>query len=243
VTKPTIAFFSTCHSDDYDFILGSIEHHAEMGFHLVLDTSSPEKAEQFKRLPDTVRWVHEPLYGSGWKAFKMRTAVERAMMLARQFYTNILVSVDSDEFYSRDSVERLFPHAVENVVSVHCTHWKADGFPYMFGESEWHPRLWPAWCDVAIAPNVDWTKHASYNGNPEQHPVPVAPPGSSEIRVPGSFHHHLHYAFGPKVLEEEAAKSTIAGWPDKGVRIPPVDWPVKIRTWKTQGIRPSEYYR
>lgn len=241
--KPSVAFFTTTHYKDYDFLLGSIEHHAEMGFHLVLDTTPNNMVERFKRLPDTVRWVHEPFYGSGWQHFRMRTAVERAMTLAREFDTDVLASLDSDEFYTKDSVERLFPYAAKDVVSVHCTHWKSDGLPYMFGESEWHLRLWPAQCDVKIALNVDWTKHASYNGNPEHHPVPVPPPSYQEIRVPGAFHHHLHYAMSQKALEQEPANQTISGWPDKGTRIPMVAWPVKMRTWRTQGIRPSEYYR
>lgn len=241
--KPSVAFFTACHYLDYDYLLGSIEHHAEMGFHLVLDTTPHNMVERFKRLPDTVRWVHEPVYGSGWKNFKMRTAVERAMTLATEFNTDILVSLDADEFYSKNSVEHLFPHAVENVVSVHCTHWKEDGFPYMFGESEWHPRLWPAYCDMKIAANIDWTKHPAYNGNPEHHPVPVPPPSFQEMRVPGSFHHHLHYAVGPKAQDQVVADQTIDGWPGKGARLPMSSWPVKMRMWKSQGIRPSEYYR
>lgn len=241
--QPSVAFFTVTHHGDYDFLLGSIEHHAEMGFHLVLDTTPDSKVEKFKRLPDTVRWVHEPLYGSGWKDFKMRTAVERAMLLSREFNTDILVSLDADEFYSKNSVELLFPYAAKDVVSVHCTHWKADGQPYMFGESEWHARLWPTHYDMKIALNVDWTRHPAYNGNPEHHPVPVRPPGSQEVRVPGNFHHHLHYAVGPKAKEQESANQTIDGWPDHGARLPVVPWPVKMRMWKSMGLRPSEYYR
>jgi len=241
--NPSVAFFTVVHSQDYDFLLGSIEHHAEMGLHLVLDTSPLEKAEKFKRLPDSVKWVHEPIYGNGWRKFRMRTAVERAMNLARDLGTRVLVSLDADEFYSRDSVERLFPHAESDVVSVHCTHWKSDGYPYMFGESEWHARLWPSWLDVKIALNVDWKKHPSYNGNPEHHPVPVPPAGYPELRVPGLFHHHLHYALGQKALETDPANDTIAGWPDRGTPVPLVPWPIKMQLWKTRGVLPSEYYR
>ncbi len=238
----SVAFFTVTHSQDYDFLLGSIEHHAEMGMHLVLDTSPSSKAEQFKRLPSTVRWVHEPHYGSGWKNFRLRASVERAMHLAREFGADVLAYVDSDEFLSKESVTGLFPHAEHAVIQVHTTHWKEDG-PYMFGESEWHTRLWPNLCDMQILKNVDWTKHPAYNGNPEHHPVPMAPPGLPMLRVPGSFHHHLHYVIGEKSADTDTGDQTIDGWPDKGVRVPPVAWPVKLRQWKEQGICPSMFYR
>jgi hypothetical protein len=239
--KPSVAFFTVTHYKDYDFLLGSIEHHARMGYHLVLDTSPREHAAIPSGLPETVRWIHEPLYGSGWKQFKMRTAVDRACALAREFGTDVLASLDSDEFYSEDSPELLFPHAARHPVSVHCTHWKSDGLPYMFGKSEWHLRLWPRNCDVRIAANLDWTKHPDYNGNPEHHPVPVPPAGRPEIRVPGNFHHHVHYAFSPD-FDSDAGARMIDGWPDGGFRVPVVPWPHRLRMWQAAGIKPSTYY-
>lgn len=236
--KPTVAFFSAVHYKDYDFLLGSIEHHAGMGFHLVLDTSPLEHALSFSGLPETVRWVHEPLYGSGWKEFRMKSAVARALQLAREFRADVVASLDADEFYSEESVEGLFPYAARYPVAVHCTHWLQDGHPYMFGESEWHLRAWPSELGVTIERNIDWQHHPAYNGNPEHHPVPVAP--VPEIRVPGSFHHHVHYAFPG--ASEETAEATIDGWPEKGHRTPKAPWPALLRMWATAGNRPSERF-
>ncbi len=240
--KPTVMFFTVVHHKDYEFLLGSIEHHAKMGFHLVLDTSPQADAIQFQGLPETVHWVHEPVYGSGWKEFRMRSAIERAMRLAGEFRPDVLVQLDADEFYSSDSPDLLFPEAARNPVSVHCTHWLRDGNPYMFGESEWHLRLWPGDCEVRIERNHDWTKHPSYNGNPEHHPVPVPPATHPAIRVPGLFHHHVHYAIGEKSLYMDPANDTIDGWPDHGARVPMTPWPERLRMWAAAGIKPSSWY-
>lgn len=240
--QPKVAFFTVTHHGDYDFLLGSIEHHAEMGRHLVLDTSPEGQAKKFRRLPSSVVWVHEPFFGQGWKKFKSRSAVLRAHQLARGLDSDIVVYLDSDDFYSHDAVQGLFPYAQEAMVEVQYTHWLPNGLPYMFGESEWHGRLWPRNSDVQIALNVDWVKHPKYNGNPELHQVPVRPSSLPLLRVPGNFRHHLHYAVGPKAAETEIAEATIDGWPGGGKRVPLVPWPSKLRLWKENGTLPSEFF-
>jgi hypothetical protein len=38
--KPSVCFVTVCGGgEDYEYLLGSIEHHATMGDHVVLDTS------------------------------------------------------------------------------------------------------------------------------------------------------------------------------------------------------------
>lgn len=239
---PKVCFFTVTHSEDYDFLLGSIERHAEMGRHLVLDTSPPDKAIKFNRLPESVHWVHEPIFGSGWKEFKLRSAVERAMNLARELDSEVLVYLDSDDFYTIDAPDRLFPVAQDVMVSVNYTHWRKDGLPYIFGDSEWHPRLWPRSAEVVIAENGAWREHPAYNGNPEHHPVVLPPKDLPVLRVQGNFRQHLHYALSTKAEELETACSTIVGWPN-GSRVPTVPWPAKLTLWKNKGIRPSEFFR
>lgn len=238
-----VGFFTVTCAKDYDFLLGSIEHHAEMGSHLVLDTTPPDQAIKFTKLPDNVIWLHEPDFGYGWKTFKVRSAVERAMKKARALATDIQVYLDSDEFYTKESVDGLFPWAEKAMVEIGNVHWKKDGKPYVFGASEWHCKLWPRTSDVLIARNTAWEAHPQYNGNPERHPVPQAPPGLPVIRVYGHFRHHLHYCLSGKADEDETARTTIDGWPDKGTLVAPVPWPEKLRLWKEQGIRPSESFR
>jgi hypothetical protein len=238
-----VAFFTVCGGgEDYEFLLGAIEHHAEMGRHFVLDTTPADRARTFKRLPDSVEWLHEPVYGAGWKEFKSRTAVERAMNLAKTMDADVLVYLDSDDFYTWNSQNDLFPHAQDAMVEVNYTHWLKDGMPYMFGESEWHAKLWPTKGNVEIALNVGWQAHLEYNGNPELHQVPIGH-GMPFLRVPGNFRHHMHYAIGAKIDELEIAKTTIAGWPDQGKRVPMVPWPAKLRLWKDKGILPSESFQ
>jgi hypothetical protein len=242
--KPRIAFFTVCGGGvDYDFLLGAVEHHAEMGIHLVLDTTPPDRAVVFRKLPESVLWIHDPSFGQGWKSFRLRSAVEACMMKARLLDADVLVYLDSDEFYVKESAQDLFPRALDSFVEVGYVHWRKDGKPYVFGESEWHPRLWPRGSDVRIAPNIAWQAHPKYNGNPEHHPVPVPPVGLPVVRIEGHFRHHLHYAIGSKADDEETARNTISGWPDKGVLVPEVPWPEKLRLWLEKGIRPSEAFR
>jgi len=239
--KPSVCFFTVCGGrEDYDFLLGGIWHHAKMGTHLVLDTCL--KPKSFRGLPSGVRWINEPIYGSGWKKFKLRTAVERAKMLALESKANILVYLDSDEFFSLDSEEWLFPLANDRAVEVKNVHWKTDFNPYEFGNSEWHLRVWPSKMDVQIARNEAWLVHPRYNGNPEHHPVPVLPKGVYPIRAHGSFHHHLHYAIGSKTQETEVAEATIQGWPDHGKILTKVDWPGPLALWRDKNIAPSSYF-
>jgi hypothetical protein len=233
-----VCFFTVTHEADYDYLLGSIRHHAKMGRHLVLDTS--EKAPMLRNLPSTVVWVHEPLYGSGWKTFRLRTALERAMNLALGLGPEILVYLDSDEFYSLESANNLFPLARRAALDLPIIHWCRDGIPRMFGPSEWHVRVWPSWARVRIAENEAWKVHPQYNGNPEHHAVVVVPPDVPVLRVPGLFLNHLHYFIGDK--DDEVARQTIDGWPDRGHPVPAVDLPWPIQVWREKNVRPRESF-
>lgn len=236
---PSIVFFTVVYYKDYDFLLGAIEHHAQMGKHLVLDTSPPDVAVKFKNLPASVLWMHEPFYGCGWREFRLRTAVQHAMEAARLMGGDILVYLDSDEFYTKESADHLFPWGEKAMVETQYIHWKRDGRAYTFGHSEWHCRVWPSKSLVSISENEAWKNHPKYNGNPEHHAVPSAPVGLPVIRVYGEFRHHLHYALGPKALDEETAVNTIEGWPDGGRQVHSPDLPERLRLWKETGKRPS----
>ena len=232
-------FFTVTCEADYDYLLGSIWHHARMGRHLVLDTSP--KAPTLRNLPPTVRWIHEPLYGEGWKTFRFRTALERALNLALEMNPEVLVSLDSDDFYAPDSPDRLFPLARGAMLETPYIHWCKDGVPRMFGASEWHPRIWPAWAAVRILENEAWKAHPQYNGNPEHHAIVSAPADLPTLRVPGLYRNHVHYLVGQK--DDEVARQTIDGWPDKGHAVPGVALPLPIELWFKRGTRPSLAFR
>lgn len=236
-----VVFFTVVYYKDYDFLLGAIEHHATMGKHLVLDTSPPEHAIKFSKLPPSVLWMHEPFYGYGWKNFRLRTAVQHAMENARLLDGDVLVYLDADEFYTKESTELLFPWAEKAMVEVQYIHWKRDGNAYTFGPSEWHCRVWPAKSLVEICENKAWQAHPKYNGNPEHHAVPVPPQGLQVLRVYGGFRQHLHYALGDKAFDEETAQNTIDGWPNGTPTSTPA-LPEKLRLWKEQGKRPLEAF-
>lgn len=240
---PSVVFFTVTRSIDYDLLLGSIEHHALLGRHVVLDTTMPmDGPRSFKNLPSTVTWIHEPVYGSGWKEFRYVAAAQRALAVALAFKPDVLGWLDSDEFLAELVLEDVVPQALHAVVDLMVFHWKRDGHAYMYGESEWHARLWPAWAGVTIGKNLAWPQHTDYNGNPEHHAVPYVPPNVPRLRIPGPYRHHVHYAIGPKMEDEETAATTISGWASGGHRIPDVEWPAKLALWRSRGIRPSEAF-
>lgn len=240
---PTACFFTICGGgEDYDFLLGSIEHHAKMGRHVVLDTTPPGVAKSFKGLPGSVVWVHEPIYGAGWKEFKFRSALVRALGIAQEQGTDVVAQLDCDEYFSEDSPEKLFPTATYALVSVETIHWMRDGMPYSFGRSEFHARLWPAKMPVTWPVNSAWLASPHYNGNPDHHAIVRAPEGAHHVKVDGHFHYHLHYAVGEKSLDEETARTTIRGWPHGApARMEPT--PLPIWRWRRRGIKPSEGFQ
>jgi len=242
--KPRVCFVTVCGGgEDYDFLLGSIEHHAKLGNHFILDTS-PESRRVIYDVPESAFVAWNPAYGDGWKNFKLRTAIDDAIIMAKLIYpeSDVIAILDSDEFYSLDSESLLFPFATEKMVQVKTITWKPDGKAYDFGESEWHARLWPAKMNVRIARNEAWLVHPKYNGNPEHHPVYCAPSDQDVMRFHGPFHHHVHYALGEKAQQLETAENTISGWAAGGVEVPPVPWPELLVGWKRHGIRPSSLF-
>jgi hypothetical protein len=186
--------------------------------------------------------MHAPFYGAGWGNVKLRTAVEDAMKNASLLGSDIMVYLDADEFYTKESVEQLFPWAQKAMVEVQYVHWKPDGKAYVFGPSEWHSRLWPTGRLAEIAKNMAWQAHPKYDGNPEHHPVPVPPAGLPVIRVYGEFRHHLHYAFGPKAADLETAVNTIDGWPDAGRQVGSPELPERLKAWRDKGVPPREAF-
>lgn len=240
---PTVAFFTVTRSKEYDYLLGSIEHHAGIGKHVVLDTTIPEESpKKFKNLPSTVTWVHEPIYGSGWKNFRFQSASQRALSLATELKTDVLAWLDSDDFYVSSITDEVIPHALHSIVELTYIHWKQDGHPYIFGESEWHRKFWPRWANLYVGLNLAWPKHKDYNGNPEHHALLYDTPGFPKMRIPGLYRNHIHYCLGPNKDDDETGRTTIDGWGRGGYRVPDVVWPAKLALWRDRGIKPSEAF-
>lgn len=237
-------FFTVCGGgEDYEFLLGAIEHHAKMGQHLVLDTTPFNRgARSFRNLPDSVLWIHEPVFGSGWKEFRFVGAIQRAITLAEMtFKPDVIVQLDSDDFFTADSPS-VFDLGLERVVELQYVHWRSDGNPYLFGESEWHRRIWPAKRGITVERDHLSPTLRGYNGNPCIHPRLSIPDGIRTVRVDGLYRHHLHFAIGKKIQEEEIAKTSITGWPHGGVIVEPRPWPEKLALWKTEGLPPSVWF-
>lgn len=238
--KGDLCFFTVCGGGaDYEFLLGSIEHHAQHGNHVVLDTAPMDRARQFNRLPKSVLWVHEPVYGSGWKEFRYVDALNRALGLCEQaFDPKALAQTDSDDFW----IPGVFDEGRRAVVELQYGHWMPDGFPYVFGESEFHRRLFPAKSGIRYIEDPAWTSSRTYNGNPQTHPKLNLPDGMTVVQLDGLYRHHVHFALSEKASDDEIARGSITGWPHGGLRQARAAWPDKLAHWRDLGILPSSTF-
>lgn len=241
---PNVTFFSVCGGgEEYDFLLGSIEHHARIGNHLVLDVAQEQK--EFVRLPGSVSWFRdrEGAYQSGdWKTFRLATALEDARKLAIACFpgTEFLVHLDCDEYYDVEVLKKLFVRQDPPRTLVFETiHWH-NGRALRFGPGERHRRAWDVRADVQVIKNTAWMENPAYNGNLEHHPL-LSPKAESyqEIHVPDPIHYHLHYALGAKQFFLETAHATIGGWPNGTPIESPCPWPEPHRKWAETGEKPS----
>jgi hypothetical protein len=238
-----VAFFTVCGGgEDYDFLLGSIDHHARMGSHLVLDTTPEDRVRKFKNLPRSVKWIHAPNYGAGWDTFRFVEALQAAVALAMDIFNPAaLVQLDSDDFYAVEA-EPLLVLGASVVVEMQYVHWMKDGEPYIFGESEWHRRIWPAGRGVTVERDPGWAQSRVYDGNLDTHPRVVVPDWVPVMRFDGLFRHHVHFALGEKADDHRIAKTSISGWPHAGRIVDRRPWPDKLGLWKERGILPSSFF-
>lgn len=233
-------------SEEYELLLGSIEYHARLGNHFVLDVGPFDRSPLLRRLPPSVRWIQIPFYGSGsWQTFRFATALERARQLALDAFpdTAYLVCTDSDEYWNVDRLLTLFqrqgPLETPKVFTFETIHWK-DGLPLRFGESEWHTRAWDVRTGISIQRNPHWMASERYDGNPERHPLPIPKVDLVEqIRIPEPCHFHLHYTIGEKQGRTRTAEATITGWPNGTPVEGAHPWPEPIRKWVYEGRPPS----
>jgi hypothetical protein len=219
--------------EDYQFLLGCLEKHLVHGRLIVLDTC-PEESKMRFDLPKEVSWYHCPLFGRGAMKFRFATALNVAIGLAEEDSPDILVQVDSDEYFEPDLAIALERAAAGTVIDVKTLHHKAQGEGLDFAD-EWHRRIWPACRGVRFRPNP---RHE----NPEFHPIVDVPMGIPIERETATYQHHLHYAVGEKAGDLHTAQTTIPGWPDaaRKVQVPP--WPPLIARWQAGGLKPSSSF-
>lgn len=241
--KPKVCFFTVCGGgQDYEFLLGAIEHHAKLGNHLVLDTTPAWGVREFRNLPRSVCWIHAPNYGAGWKNFRYVSALRDAVNFAENIFkdADVLVQLDSDDFFSPDAEEAFATSWVgKSVVELQYVHWLRDGYPYIFGESEWHRRIWPARRGVRYEPDPSWSQTM---GSEETHPKLWIPDGMRVWRIEDLCRHHLHFAIGSKAKDDEIARSSVTGWPNGGTKVYPSPWPAPLQLWRDRGELPSRRF-
>ena len=247
-----VTFFTVCGGgEEYDFLLGSIEHHARIGNHLVLDVSVKQAPINQGKLPPSVHWAYGggAEWGSGsWRTFRMVSALDYARRLAISCFpdTEFLVHLDCDEYYDVDALVQLLDRRhgaiVPQTFVFDTIHWR-NGRALRFGPSEWHMRAWDVRADVRVIRNLAWEVSPKYNGNPEHHPL-LSPKAAlfQETRIDRPVHYHLHYAVGAKKHFTETAEATIDGWPNGATVDAPCPWPEPIRLWAESGVGPSVHF-
>lgn len=237
----TPCFFTVCGGgEDYEFLLGSIEHHATMGRHVVLDTTPLDRSRSFRLLPKSVIWIYEPIYGAGWHEFRYRDALAQASRVARNF-GDVLVHTDSDEYWDRNLLE-ILEVARKNPLNIQTAHWRKDGLLHLYGDSEWHIRIWPASEEVIFPVNSAWLAHPDYNGNDQHHAVASFRPDLGIVRMDSIFHYHVHHALGEKSSDETVARQTIPNWEQGTVAPGEHSWPERLKMWRDFGVRPSSAF-
>lgn len=220
--------------EEYNYLFGSMAHHANIGSHVVLDTSPPQWAIQPKNLPASVQWHYEPIYGHGLANFRGQDAIDRAIAIARQLDISVIVHLDCDEFFT-PNIADLFPMALNNIIAVKAYHWYPDVKAYEF--NDWKRRLGPAKDGIHMGLNVSWAKHPKYNGNPQNHSFLS---GFKAIRVDGVFLHHVPKAVGKKHDLRNPGTKIAMPWVTP---LDPVPWPEDLELWRTKGVPPSDKYR
>lgn len=245
-----VTFFTVCGGgEEYDFLLGGIEHHARIGNHLVFDVSP--KPQRFFGLPPSVRWeatLDPEHYHSGdWRHFRLASALEHARALALSTFpeTHFLVHLDCDEYYDAEIMIPLLvrneraPIELPRLFTFPTIHW-LDGRALRFGPSEMHMRAWDVRADAQVRLNKFWRESPRYNGNPEHHPYFAAGGSHQPVAVSMPVHYHLHYALGRKQQRTETAETTIVGWPNGTPVENPCPWPDPLQRWVEKGELPSK---
>jgi len=213
---------------EYNFLMGSIEYHASMGRHIVLDNCPEEHHLVFSRLPSSVTWIYEPIYGHGKEVFRAASALLRLDSLARSMFSpDVIVYTDCDEYWSRDSVSGLWPEAARFLVETPTIHVDIHGQHWSFVR-EWHRRAWPGKISGIDFP----IRRGGSNPNPERHPIAVTKDGLKLKRVAGCFHQHMRCFIGGGGY-----------YADGTVVVNPPPWPEPLRLWKENGEEPLEKFR
>lgn len=244
-----VTFFTVCGGgEEYEFLLGSIEHHAKLGRHFILDVSGgPPPGIQ--NLPSGVQFFRNPIYDSGdWKKFRLASALEDARKGALEIFpdTDFLVHLDCDEYFDVEALRPLLGRyerlEVPRVFIFQTIHWRC-GEALRFGPSEWHLRAWDVRAKVEVVKNLSWPVSPSYNGNPEHHPV-LSPKNIRHeiVQVARPIHYHVHYQLGQKKDFLETAQSTIDGWPGGTPVENPCPMPVPLVKWDLEGTLPSSKF-
>lgn len=226
--------------EEYRFLCSTLGHHAGLGSVIVLDTTLPEWAKVPKRLPVGVTWKYEPVFGAGWKFFQERQARERAIRIAQHFNPEVLVSVDVDEFFAKETFSKLEAVAKNEAIAIDRREWYQDGKPYKYGDpGDWHVRLFPGSAPVTMSQNLGWQKHPNYNGNPDMHPFPSFTTLIKTVRIQGPHHHHLTKAVGRK---NEFKGVPVVPWWGSDEESLHIEWPVPLRRWREENADPISVY-
>lgn len=221
--------------NEYNYVLGSLAHHAEMGRHIVLDTTPLQFRFIPGKLPDSVKWIYDPTYGFGESKFRYADALNRLISEATFIGAQVVCYVDADEFFTLGTEKVAFPLAFSHVILPSIVHWDYLPAPYHFRQ-EFHIRIWPLRFRGYFPREVKaWIQNPSYDGNPQRHTICQFYHDVPFQRIAVPIHHHLRGAVGTKRH----------GSVEAGERLDPAHfpWPEPLRLWRERGREPMEDFR
>ncbi len=234
-----IVFFTICGGESqevvdrqYNFLLGSMAHHAQMGRHVVLDNSPESFHKTFTKLPSSVTWIYEPIYGHGNKYLRQMDALNRAHNVAKTMTPEAIVYTDCDEFWTLGLVDLLKREVKNSLLTIPTIHVDINGEHYFFPH-EYHRRAWDGSMDVTFPYNKADPKefdNPTFEGNPQRHAIACPALGMTMKQVDDYVHHHM--------------KCFINGggsW-HLGTKIGKPEWPEELKLWKEKGILPIAKY-
>ena len=231
---PDIVFFTISGANSkelvdrqYNHLLGSIEHHAQLGRHIVLDNSPRAFRRIFTKLPKSVTWIYEPIYGHGDENFRQTDALNRIAFAAYQMKPDAVIYTDCDEFWTPNLVDVVEREAKDSLVHLPTIHVDVNGDHYFFPH-EYHRRIWEGKREVIFPYNKAKPSdldNDTFQGNPQRHSIACASEGMKTKTVHDICHHHMKCFMiggGSWHLGKKLEKNP--------------EWPAPLKEWKYSGI-------
>jgi hypothetical protein len=154
---PTVVFFTIISGrtpeevdEERNFLCASLDHHSQMGSHYIIDTTPRKLFTKPGRIPKTVVWSHRP-------DMDKIHAFDNGIIAARGARRNVIVYVEPDEFFTADSMKKVFAEAQYSIIETQRIEWDINDKPTL--SNTWIRSAWPSKPDFDKYPVKKITGH------------------------------------------------------------------------------------